>query len=102
MPTETFAVEVPELGTFLFRRRNMRDNFAIEGEASRLVGGPVDDPILGAGAMAYATIQRLLVQPPDGWTLDGLNPYETRAVEQIYRIAGALGEAEGRFRTGAA
>jgi hypothetical protein len=102
MPAETFPVEVQDLGTFLFRRRTMRDNFAIEGEASRLVGGPVDDPILGAGAMAYATIQRLMVQPPDGWTLDGLNPYEAKAVEQIYRIAGALGEAEARFRGGAA
>lgn len=99
--SNTFAVEVPELGTFVFRRRTISDNFWIDGEATRLTGGPVDDPLLGLAAKAYATLLRLLVEAPPGWVLRELNPYSQKAMADVFRVAEALGGAEARFLDGA-
>lgn len=99
--SNTLTVEVPDLGTFIFRRRTIRDNFWIDGEATRLLGGPVDDPLLAVAAKAYATVQRLLVTSPPGWNLRDLNAYSSKAMQEVFAVAEALGGAEARFLDGA-
>jgi hypothetical protein len=96
-------VTVDGIGVFTFRHRALRDQFRIEGEASRLLGGPVDDPLLRAGAVAFATLAVLTITAPDGWNLDTLDPFDpSGSAGRLFQVHGALREAEDRFRHPAA
>lgn len=99
-----FDIDVPDIGMFTFRHRTQRDLFKIEGETSRELGGPVDDPQLQSGANMLATLRVLLVVGPEGWNLDKLiDPFEPEeGVLKLQKIFGALREAEARFRNGTA
>lgn len=96
---KTFDVEVEGIGAFTFRRRTMRDQFKIEGETSRLLGGPVNDPTLVAGAGAFAELAVLTVEAPADWDLEGLDPFApVDSINTLWRVHGALRKEEERFR----
>jgi hypothetical protein len=81
-----FDVEVDGVGTFVFRQRTIRDQFRIEAEASRVMGGPCDDAA---------------VEAPTGWDLEGFDPLDPAATARIFDVARRLRETEATFRAGA-
>jgi hypothetical protein len=96
-----FDVEVDGVGTFVFRHRTIRDQFRIEAEASRVMGGPCDDTALETGAVAFATLLVLTVEAPTGWDLEGFDPLDPAATARIFDVARRLREVEATFRAGA-
>lgn len=96
----TFPVEVDGIGSFTFRTRTIRDQFAVEGEASRVLGGPCDDEALRAGAISFATLLVLTVEAPPGWDIEGFDPLDPAATAKIFDVARRLREVEATFRAG--
>jgi hypothetical protein len=100
---DTFDVEVPDIGTFTFRKRTYRMQMKIEGEASRLLGGPVNDEWLRAGAEAFATLTVLTANAPPGWNIEAIDPLDpNEGTTRLLKVFNALREEELRFRQGAA
>lgn len=81
----------------MFRRRTMRDQFRIEGEASRLLGGPCEDNQIWASAVAYTTVAVMMASAPSGFDFDALDPVDTADREMIFTLYRSLREAEDRF-----
>lgn len=97
---QTFPVEVDGIGSFVFRKRTMRDQFAIEGEASRVLGGPCEDDALRQGAISFATLLILAVENPPGWDIEGFDPLDPAATAKIFEVARRLRDTEATFRAG--
>lgn len=98
---EKFAVDVDGIGRFIFARRNMRREFAILSIHSDLTGATGNpSPLLDDFATAFATIKGLLVQGPDGWDIEALDPLGDDTWTHISRIHGALRAREVEFRQG--
>ena len=96
-----FKVEVPKLGTFIFARRTIGDTFKIRGKYNQLTdgnysqNGDMNDLV----ALAYATIQTLLVSAPTGFDLDNLDPLVDDEFElKLFDIFKALRLKESDFR----
>ena len=99
---QTFPVEVPDLGTFMFRKRTIRLQARIEAETLRILGGPVSDPLLYERTRGQATLESLMASPAEGFKLDDLDPLDPEDVAKIDRIMEALQAEEARFRGRAA
>ncbi len=100
---DTFDVDVPDIGTFTFRKRTYRMQMRIEAEASRLLGGPVLDPWLQNGAEAVATLMVLSAVTPPGWDIDAIDPFAPEeGTSRLLKVYGALRDQERRFRESAA
>lgn len=97
----TYPVSVEGIGDFVFRRRMIRDQIRIQAEASRITGGPTDDPDLKDISLALATLIVLTVEHPPKWTAEELDPLDKEISAQLWRVFGALRVAEDRFRGGA-
>lgn len=94
----THTVEVDGVGSFTFRRRTIKDQFRIEAEVGRMLGGPAPDDMLRAGALAYATLLILTTQAPDGWDLDELDPLNQEDTDKLFLVHRRLREVETTFR----
>ncbi len=96
-----FTVDVDRLGRFTFARRTIGDQFKIRGRYNQITDGfyDADGNMADMSALAYVTIQTLLVSAPSGFDLDALDPliddeFETKIVA-IWR---ALRQKELSFR----
>jgi len=94
--SDTFSVTVPEIGDFVFKRRNMRVGFAIMCEEARLLGAdaaPVDETTRIC-VRAYASLKVQTVEAPEGWNLDDTVSYR-RLVEVWTTLRTAEDAAKG-------
>lgn len=98
--SKIFSIDVPGIGAFSFRIRSLRDQFRIEAEASRILGGPIDDDLLKAGANAFATLMVLTETSPDGWNPEDFDPLDSVATEKIFEVHRRLRQQEIAFREG--
>jgi hypothetical protein len=97
---KVFPVEVDGIGAFVFRSRTLRDQFRIEGEAARVLGGSCEDRALQAGAISFATLLVLTEEAPPGWDIEGFDPLDPAATAKIFEVARRLREVEATFRPG--
>jgi len=74
-PTD-FYVDTPDIGRFNFARRQIGDVFKIRGRYNQLTEGFYDAEgrMADLVALAYVTIQTLLVSGPEGFDIDALDP----------------------------
>ena len=96
-----FFVEIPDLGRFNFARRQIGDVFKIRGRYNQLTEGFYDAEgrMADLVALAYVTIQVLLVSGPDDFDFNALDPlldddFDTKLLS-IWR---ALRDKELSFR----
>lgn len=94
-----FTVE--GVGAFAFRKRSLADQVLIQANASRMMGGPVDDPELRAFVHAVQTLVVLQTQAPAGWNPLAVDPLDAKGTEKLWLVHDALRDAEERFRQGA-
>lgn len=96
-----FHVDVDGLGRFCFARRTMGDVYRIRGRYNQITGGFYDDDgrMADLSALGYVTIQTLLVEGPEGFDLETLDPLvDDDYDEKVLRIFTALREKELSFR----
>lgn len=92
--TETFEVEVENEGHFVFRRRNLRIGFAIMAEQARILGpAPRDDieegdpeDILGQLVSVYSMLKHQIVEAPDGWDIDAMDPQDNASYRRMTAV----------------
>jgi hypothetical protein len=96
-----FTVDVPDIGTFTFRRRTMQDQLLIQAEFAKLSAG-IEDLASRMAAEALATLPRIVEQAPPGFDLAELDPLDPEDWAKLGAIYGGLRDAEVKFRGGAA
>jgi len=92
------VVDVDGIGRFVFARRTMRDKFGIRGAYAALTSANYDAEgnTADIGALAFCTINHLLVSAPAGFSLEVLDPDADE--EKLTKVFLALREQEGSFR----
>lgn len=99
MTQALFTVAVEGVGTFQFRRRTMRDELRILAAQERLMEGlDLVSTIFQQTTRAFASLEILTVQAPDGWDLMALDPLDPDTFDVIGRVWRGLRDAEVRFR----
>lgn len=98
-----FYVDVPNIGTFSFAKRMLRDELRIAAEYSRLTEG-VDTPSpwlnIVAGWIAALTV--LTVTAPDDWDVENMDPLDQETYDKLREVHVALRAKEDSFRPGKA
>ena len=99
MTPNEFTITVDGVGAFTFRKRNMRTEFAIQSEYSRLTEG-VDTPTtqLHLFASMVSELKVLTVKAPEGWDIDQLDPLDDDSYRKIADTHRAMREKEQSFR----
>lgn len=88
-------------GEFVFGRRVMRDQFAIEAEYKRLTEGVIDaTDFFGELASAVADLVVLTVKAPEGWDPETADPSEEESYADILKVWRRLRDQEATFRRG--
>lgn len=94
-----FVVQVPDVGTFTFRKKNMRVQAEVECEFARLTECLANVPdFLATLSSALADLTVLTVSAPDGWDLDALDPEEEEDHAKLLNVWGALRDKQASFR----
>lgn len=104
-PSPTFVETVEGIGTFTFRRRNMRTDIASQMEFRRLSEGMALDGFQATFLQAYADLKTMIVDPPPGWTpaeIDDMDAYDDASYGRIFRVWSALRGKEETFRAAGA
>jgi len=96
--TDTFTVEVPNEGKFVFRRRNLKLGFAVMAEEARILPDGAEDTGLRAMVRAYALIKIQLVEAPAGFVLDELDVDDDASYRRLAAVAMALAEKEADLK----
>ena len=105
MLVQTFKVELEGVGEFTFRDKTFRDQLRIEAMASETLGrvpGALrpDETGIGHVAMGLAHVTVLLVEAPQGWSTETLDPLSDEDAEQLMSLYRRLVEQLARFRAG--
>lgn len=95
-----FTVNVPDVGSFTFGQRTMRDEVAIQVEFARMIDGVEPTAWLEMVCGWISTLKVLTVRAPDGWDLDELDPLDDESYAKMHAVHQALGEQERSFRRG--
>jgi hypothetical protein len=97
----THEVEVPDIGTFTFRRRTPRLSMQTVSAAIDFIGEPARTSWQSLAGTIFGTLKVLTVSAPKGWDLDTMDPLDPEDFEKVQRVSEALTAAEARFRKGA-
>lgn len=95
-----FNVTVPDVGTFIFGRRTMGDELAIQREYARIVDGVTPTDWLATMAGWLSVLRVMTVRGPDGWDLDTMDPLDEETYAKLNAVYSALREQERSFRRG--
>ncbi|WP_293372296.1 hypothetical protein [Nevskia sp.] len=97
-PPKKFHVDVDGVGRFVFKWRDMAAQIDIENVISRYTGGQVKpSPNLYWLASTAALFEVLMIEGPDGWSFNALNPKNPAVYAQLQAITGAHSTTEDTF-----
>lgn len=98
--TTDFDVTVEGVGRFVFGKRTMGDELAIQREFADILQGvqPTDWLMTMAGWLSVLRV--LTVSAPAGWDLDEMDPLDESTYERLFKVYTALRDKEGSFRPG--
>ena len=98
-PTD-FPVTVEGVGTFVFAKRTMRDEIAIQVEFARIIDGVEPTAWLETVGGWFSVLRVLTVRAPDGWDFDALDPLDNDTYRNLGRLHDGLVTQERSFRQG--
>lgn len=94
-----YTFEVPNIGRFRYAKRTMKDEMRIGVEFSRITeGAEVLAPYFSLFATAIATQNVLLVEAPEGWDIDAMDPADDDTITKIVAVHMAFRDKERSFR----
>jgi len=96
--SDIFTVEVPNEGTFRFRRRDMRTGFRVLAEEARILPDGAEDTGLRAMVRAYALVKVQCVEAPAGFDLEALDVDDDESYRRLAAVAMALAEKEAELK----
>lgn len=96
---DDFFVELPDVGTFRYGRRNVGDRLSIRRDYLRFTQEFADiDPDLSLYAALIATHDVLCVEAPDGW--ESIAELPASKLDKAFELGGLLKETEDAFLKG--
>lgn len=98
MAEQTFDLDVPDIGTFTFRRRTARLAFAAVKAGIDFIGGAATTGWQADMGTAIGVLATFTVRSPDGWNLENMDPLDPDDAARILAVAEALRAEEARFR----
>lgn len=93
-----FTVQVADVGSFVFGKRTMRDEIAIQVEYARLIDGVTATDWLVTVCGWMAAFKILMVAAPEGFDIESLDPLDDDTYRQMALIHSALRQQEDSFR----
>lgn len=93
-----YYIDVPDIGRFRCARRTMRDEVDVQREYASMAGGVEPTAWLITIAEYLSTLRVLLVDAPEGWDMENMDPLDDETYEQLGRVFAALREREESFR----
>ncbi len=98
-PHETdFKIAVEGVGTFIFARRRMADEVAIQVEFARIISGVEPTAWLSAVGGWISVFKVLTVLAPPDWNIDEMDPSDDETYAKMSRVYDELIEQERSFR----
>lgn len=95
-----FTINVEGVGVFVFARRTMRDEIAIQVEYARIIDGVEPTAWLDAVAGRISALKVLTVSAPAGWLdLDTMDPFDNSTYSKLLMVYAALVAKEESFRS---
>lgn len=99
---KTFTVDVPEIGTFTFKKRRVPEQVQLESLSLEYTNGQrQEDSHLANMAHVFATLSVLMVKAPDGFDLDEMDPLDAADTDRMWAVWKELRDTEAAFRKGA-
>ncbi|WP_441280566.1 hypothetical protein [Tardiphaga sp. 862_B3_N1_1] len=95
-----FTVPVEGVGKFVFAKRTMADEIAIQREYSGMLQGVEPTQQLDNLASWMAVLRTLTVRAPEDWDIDEMDPLDPETYEKLLKVFTAVREAENSFRRG--
>ena len=95
-----FELHVEGLGRFVFGRRTMGDELAIQREYSNIIQGVTPSDWLTTMAGWLSVLRVLTVRAPEGWNPDEMDPLDEATYANLFKVYTALRDKEGSFRPG--
>ncbi|EMD0638863.1 hypothetical protein VPZ60_004279 [Salmonella enterica] len=96
-PTD-FYIDVPEVGRFRIAKRSLMLEMEIQREYASFAGGVDPTAWLVTLAEYLSTLRVLIVESPDSWDMDNMDPLDEDTYEKIGKVFFALREREETFR----
>lgn len=93
-----FTVQVEGVGSFVFGRRTMRDEVAIQVEYARMIDGVTPTDWLATVCGWMASFKILMVAAPEGFDIESLDPLDDDTYRQMALVHSALRQQEDSFR----
>lgn len=93
-----FTVTVEGIGRFVFGKRTMGDELAIQREYADIIGGVTPTVWLETMGGWLSVLRVLTVRAPDGWDLDEMNPLDEDTYARLHQVYTALRDQERSFR----
>ena len=93
-----FYETVEGVGRFRFAKRTMKLEMEIQREYASYAGGV--DPTVWLITLAeyLSTLRVLVVEGPEDWDMDNMDPLDDETYKKISKVFSALREREERFR----
>lgn len=95
-----FDLTVEGVGRFVFGRRTMGDELAIQREYSSIIQGVTPTDWLMTMAGWLSVLRVLTVRAPEGWNLEEMDPLDEATYANLFKVYTALRDKEGSFRLG--
>ncbi|ECN9265218.1 hypothetical protein ACLMYS_003875 [Salmonella enterica] len=100
-PQKTDFYETVEgVGRFRFARRKLADELLIQRYYAEYAGGVEPTAWLATIAEYLSTLRVLIVEAPDDWDMDNMDPLDSDTYETLAAVFVALRRKEDSFRTG--
>lgn len=96
-PTD-FRVPVDGIGDFVFGKRTMKDEIAVQVEFARMINGVEPTAWLNAVCGWLSALKVLTVSAPEDWDLDTMDPLDEDTYAKLGKVFDALSQKEQSFR----
>lgn len=93
-----YYFDVPDVGRFRAARRTMTIEVEIQREYASMAGGVEPTAWLMTLAEYLSTLRVLIVDAPESWDMENMDPLDDETYQTLGRVFAALREREETFR----
>ena len=93
-----YYFDVKDIGRFRAARRTMAIEVEIQREYASMAGGVEPTAWLITLAEYLSTLRVLVVDAPEGWDMENMDPLDDETYQQLGQVFSALREREETFR----
>lgn len=93
-----YYIDVNGIGRFRCARRSLSIEVEVQREYASMAGGVAPTAWLMTLAEYLSTLRVLIVDAPEGWDMENMDPLDDETYQKLGRVFAALREREETFR----